>query len=94
MTETNPAPGEQPESAPGTADAIAAQLGGHVIPSVRAVATRFAWAHLTGMLAEVSRPFAEQAVRLANGPQCPETTRALWALWEAKNYAVIAYVPA
>lgn len=52
----------------------------------------FTFEHLPPHLAEVSRPFAELAHTIADGPQNPETTVALRKLLEAKDAAVRAVV--
>lgn len=51
----------------------------------------FAWAHLPPHLAEVSRPFCEQATRMVTTlPRNPERTVALRKLLESKDAAVRA----
>jgi hypothetical protein len=60
-------------------------------PSVAAVLQYFDFRHMPGPLAEVSRPFAEQAMRLAlDTPISPEIEVVLRKLLEAKDAAVRA----
>lgn len=63
-------------------------------PGVEALLRFFEWEHLPEHLQEVSRPFAELAVTVADGPQNAETTTALRKLLEAKDCAVRAALPA
>ncbi len=58
--------------------------------AVAAVLQFFAWSHLPPHLQAVSRPFADLANLVADGPQNPETTVALRKLLEAKDAAVRA----
>ena len=59
-------------------------------PSVTHVMQYFAYTHLPSRLQAISRPFAELADIVADGPQSPETTVALRKLLEAKDCAVRA----
>ena len=52
----------------------------------------FTYSHLPDHLKEVSKPFAELAAQVAEGPENPETTVALRKLLEAKDAAVRAHV--
>lgn len=59
-------------------------------PSVEAVLQFFEFEHLPQHLQDVSKPFAELAKKVADGPQNAETTVALRKLLEAKDCAVRA----
>lgn len=59
-------------------------------PSVAGVLQFFAYAHLPPHLAAVSEGFYGLAMKVAEGPQNPETTVALRKLLEAKDCAVRA----
>jgi hypothetical protein len=71
-------------------DAVVARLG--PASPVGNVLKFFRYEHLPEKLQAISRPFAELAVKVANGPACAETTVALRKLLEAKDCAVRAYV--
>lgn len=59
-------------------------------PATEALLRFFAYEHLPQQLQEVSRPFAELAQTVANGPQGAETSTCLRKLLEAKDCAVRA----
>lgn len=59
-------------------------------PAVVELLKFFAWEHLPERLQATSRPFADIAELVANGPQNAETTTALRKLLEAKDCAVRA----
>lgn len=61
-------------------------------PGIEHILKYFVWEHLPPHLQTVSRPFAELADQVADGPSNPETTIALRKLLEAKDAAVRAYV--
>lgn len=59
-------------------------------PSMAAVLQFFAFAHLPPTLQAASKPFADLAHRISQGPQNAEATVALRKLLEAKDAAVRA----
>lgn len=59
-------------------------------PATQAVLQFFAYEHLPAPLQAISKPFADLADTVADGPQNPETTVALRKLLEAKDCAVRA----
>ena len=61
-------------------------------PSVSHVLKYFRYGHLPEHLQAASKPFADLAVMVAEGPGNPETTVALRKLLEAKDAAVRARV--
>lgn len=61
-------------------------------PSTTAILKHFAWEHLPGDLAEISRPFDALAHRMAERLDGPELTAGLRKLLEAKDCCVRAAV--
>lgn len=59
-------------------------------PATAGILQFFVYEHLPPHLQEVSRPFAELAHKVANGPSNAEATVALRKLLEAKDAAVRA----
>lgn len=59
-------------------------------PAIAHVLQFFTYEHLPEHLQRVSKPFAELARQIAEGPSNPETTIALRKLLEAKDAAVRA----
>lgn len=61
-------------------------------PASKHVLQFFKYQHLPPNLRDISRDFAELAVKVAGGPDNPETTVALRKLLEAKDAAVRAHL--
>lgn len=62
-------------------------------PAVRQLLRFFEYAHLPPALQAISKPFADLAQVIANGPQNAEATVALRKLLESKDCAVRACLP-
>ncbi len=59
-------------------------------PATKSLMQFFVYAHLPPHLQAISKPFAELAEKVAEGPQNPETTAALRLLLQSKDCAVRA----